>query len=159
MVLACNLCCPAGIGPLDDEFGMKSLNASQLLYSGLASAQLLRQDYASYCCTAFNMHQQQPGDVDMPDAAATGSNHASPNNRANGRNSSAAATSLSGPAAHCAANSRSRRAAAAARVAAAAAAAGASNNGSSVRGIPGKVCCECGATQTPQWREGPLGKW
>jgi hypothetical protein len=27
-----------------------------------------------------------------------------------------------------------------------------------VRGIPGKVCCECGATQTPQWREGPQGE-
>eukprot|EP00879_Flechtneria_rotunda_P001503 GHRR01001660.1.p1 GENE.GHRR01001660.1~~GHRR01001660.1.p1 ORF type:complete len:1310 (+),score=607.85 GHRR01001660.1:230-4159(+) len=24
-------------------------------------------------------------------------------------------------------------------------------------GVPGKVCCECGATQTPQWREGPQG--
>ncbi len=26
-----------------------------------------------------------------------------------------------------------------------------------IRGVPGKVCCECGATQTPQWREGPQG--
>jgi hypothetical protein len=25
------------------------------------------------------------------------------------------------------------------------------------KGIPGKICAECGATQTPQWREGPLG--
>ena len=24
-------------------------------------------------------------------------------------------------------------------------------------GTPGKVCVECGATQTPQWREGPAG--
>ena len=25
------------------------------------------------------------------------------------------------------------------------------------KGIPGKICAECGAMQTPQWREGPLG--
>lgn len=28
----------------------------------------------------------------------------------------------------------------------------------SIRGVPGKVCAECAATQTPQWREGPTGK-
>lgn len=67
-------------------------------------------------------------------------------------------TSSGGPAASSAANSRSRRAAAAARVAAAAAAAAGGGGNHSVRGVPGKVCCECGATQTPQWREGPLGK-
>lgn len=54
--------------------------------------------------------------------------------------------------------SRSRRAAAAARVAAATAAAAAAGGGNVSRGVPGKVCCECGATQTPQWREGPMGE-
>ncbi|KAF6265750.1 hypothetical protein COO60DRAFT_1623835 [Scenedesmus sp. NREL 46B-D3] len=55
---------------------------------------------------------------------------------------------------------RSRRGGAGvARVAAAAAAVGpaAAGGSSGGRGIPGKVCCECGATQTPQWREGPQG--
>lgn len=66
--------------------------------------------------------------------------------------------------------SRSRRASATggggARSAAAAnAAAGGGGGGGSGglitgsrAGIPGKVCCECSATQTPQWREGPKGK-
>lgn len=26
-------------------------------------------------------------------------------------------------------------------------------------GMPGKQCVECGATATPQWREGPHGEW
>lgn len=85
-------------------------------------------------------------DTEMPDAAPA----APPAANGSSRHTSG------GPAASSAANSRSRRAAAAARVAAAAAAAG--NGSSGPRGIPGKVCCECGATQTPQWREGPLGE-
>jgi len=39
-----------------------------------------------------------------------------------------------------------------------AAAAAAAGGGNVSRGVPGKVCCECGATQTPQWREGPMGE-
>lgn len=58
---------------------------------------------------------------------------------------------------------RSRRAAASrASAATGAAAGGATGNGTgggyARAGIPGKVCCECGATQTPQWREGPKGE-
>lgn len=49
-------------------------------------------------------------------------------------------------------------AAAAAGSAAAVAAAAGSFGGSHRPGIPGKVCCECGATATPQWREGPKGE-
>jgi hypothetical protein len=59
---------------------------------------------------------------------------------------------------------RSRRAtagrsSAAVNAAAAASAAAAAGGPISYQrsGIPGKVCCECGATQTPQWREGPKG--
>lgn len=52
-----------------------------------------------------------------------------------------------------------RSSAAAVNAAAAAAAVAASSAGGYQRpGIPGKVCCECGATQTPQWREGPKGE-
>ncbi|KAI8470082.1 MAG: hypothetical protein J3K34DRAFT_521647 [Monoraphidium minutum] len=34
---------------------------------------------------------------------------------------------------------------------------GGGGGGGGARGVPGKVCFECGATQTPQWREGPVG--
>jgi len=53
---------------------------------------------------------------------------------------------------------RSRRAAASRLSAATTAASGGNSSGYQRSGIPGKVCCECGATQTPQWREGPKGK-
>lgn len=53
---------------------------------------------------------------------------------------------------------RNRRAAASRLSAATTAASGGNSSGYQRSGIPGKVCCECGATQTPQWREGPKGE-
>jgi hypothetical protein len=61
-------------------------------------------------------------------------------------------------AARASAAARTAAAAAAAGTAAAVAAAAGGFGGSCRPGIPGKVCCECGATTTPQWREGPKGE-
>jgi hypothetical protein len=122
------------------------------------TGQLISHGFAgngSYCTTnvlTSQQQQQQYEDAEMPDASDPAGEHA------DGTVSAKVSGSSSSGKGGANAN-RSRRAGAAARVAAAAAAAGAgTGGGSGVRGIPGKVCCECGATQTPQWREGPQGE-
>jgi hypothetical protein len=150
----------AGIGPLDDEFGVK-FDQSNLLLGGISG--FAGHANGSYCTTnglntTQQQQQQQHEDCEMPDAADYAADGFP--EQADGalvRPVKVSGGSSSGKGGGNA--NRSRRAGAAARVAAAAAAAGAAaGGGSGVRGIPGKVCCECGATQTPQWREGPQGE-
>ncbi|WIA14550.1 hypothetical protein OEZ85_003067 [Tetradesmus obliquus] len=134
-----------GIGPLDDEFGAEP--EPSLMVGGISAAALISQGFAGSTAAYCNgmQQQQQYEDAAMHDAAGE------PDGAATSKGGSGKGGSVGSN------SNRSRRAGAAARVAAAAAAAGAAAGGNGIRGIPGKVCCECGATQTPQWREGPQG--
>jgi hypothetical protein len=121
----------------------------------MSAAQLISQGFAGTTaqqyCNGQQQQQQFCEDADMQDAGELDITAI--------LNSSGGGKGSSGKGSGGGNNNRSRRAGAAARVAAAAAAAGSGAAGSNgIRGIPGKVCCECGATQTPQWREGPQGE-